>query len=242
MAEPITSRQSEFLKEVALLEASFTGIGYWYIGLTDISREGDWLWIHSGVRIQDSSYWGTNKPNHKPRNTDDCGVMVVKNNQFSWEDHNCEDPEVSHHPVAPICQQETTVSQTTTTMGTTLTSAPPLQCPEDFTQFQGHCYKFYGSSSYWTSADAYCLGDGGRLASVHSSEEDDFIRVLAGGNSYWMGGYPSGNTWVWSDGTEYDYVGNVYDMDTGECIAYRNGYGWYTYTCKSDTLYYVCKI
>ena len=167
--------------------------------------------------------------------------MVVKNNQFSWEDHNCEDPEVSHHPVAPICQQETTISQTTT-MGTTLTSTPPLQCPDDYAQFQGHCYKFYGSSYYWTTADAYCLGYGGRLASVHSSEEDDFIRDLAGGNSYWMGGYPSGNTWVWSDGTEYDYVGNVYDMDTGECIAFRNGYGWYTYSCTSDSLYYVCKI
>jgi len=242
LAEPITTRQAMFLKELAILEASFTGIGYWYIGLTDLGREGEWLWINAGISIEDS-LWGTNKPSSKPKNREDCGVMVVKNNQFSWEDHKCQAPDVSNHPVAPVCQLATTASQTTTAAPET-TTTPVLQCKADWTEFQGHCYKFSGTSNsyYWTSSDAICLGEGGRLASVHSAEEDQFLQSLANGNNYWMGGYPSDNTWVWSDGTEYDYVGNVYSMDNGECIAYQNGYGWYTYSCTNDGFYYICKI
>ena len=32
------SRQIEFLSELAGLEGGFTGIGYWYLGLTDLGR------------------------------------------------------------------------------------------------------------------------------------------------------------------------------------------------------------
>ena len=31
-------RQLDFLSELALLEGGFTGVGYWYIGLTDLGR------------------------------------------------------------------------------------------------------------------------------------------------------------------------------------------------------------
>ena len=31
-------RQIEFLSELAILEGSFTGIGFWYIGLTDLGE------------------------------------------------------------------------------------------------------------------------------------------------------------------------------------------------------------
>ena len=27
-----------------------------------------------------------------------------------------------------------------------------------------------------------------------------------------------GNSWVWFDGSEYDYVGDAHNMDIGECI------------------------
>ena len=32
-------RQIEFLSELAVLEGSFTDIGYWYIGLTDLGKD-----------------------------------------------------------------------------------------------------------------------------------------------------------------------------------------------------------
>ena len=31
-------RQIDFLAELALLEGSFTGVGFWYIGLTDLGN------------------------------------------------------------------------------------------------------------------------------------------------------------------------------------------------------------
>ena len=34
----LNSSQIDFLSELATLEGSFTGIGYWYIGLTDLGR------------------------------------------------------------------------------------------------------------------------------------------------------------------------------------------------------------
>ena len=78
-------------------------MGYWYIGLTDLGRgniylsrvsrqfytlgkEGEWSWIHSGQDLDDE-IWSSHKPNNKSRNSDDCVVMVLKNNQVSWEDH-----------------------------------------------------------------------------------------------------------------------------------------------------------
>ena len=77
-------------------------MGYWYIGLTDLGKEsillrkefksftsgkeGEWSWIHSGLDLGDE-IWSSHKPNNKTRNSDDCVVMVLKNNQVFWEDH-----------------------------------------------------------------------------------------------------------------------------------------------------------
>jgi len=238
LAEPRTTRQAEFLGEIAILEAPLTGIQFWYIGLTDLSREGDWLWIHAGLDLEES-YWGENKPTGKSNNN--CGVMSVKKNQLSWEDHDCLESRVGDNPVAPVCQTDKVAAPTTTAVPATTTT--PVQCPSNqWSEFQGHCYRSYYSYTYsWTYSDADCLGLGGRLVSVHSAAEEEFLQGLTY-QDYWMGGYPSGNTWVWSDGTDYDYVGPVDQMEAGECIYYKYGHGWSTKSCTSSGSYYVCKI
>ena len=76
----------EFLGELTVLEEGLTGIRYWYIGLTDLGREGQWMWIHNQADLEDEM-WNTNRPNNKSRNSDDCVVMVMKNNVVYWEDH-----------------------------------------------------------------------------------------------------------------------------------------------------------
>merc|ERR1712226_1729080 len=70
----------------------------------------------------ESDLWGEHSPSNKTHNTDDCGVMALRNNEVTWEDHSCTAPEVSHHPVAPVCQTDTEDSAPTTTTTTT----PPL--------------------------------------------------------------------------------------------------------------------
>ena len=130
--------------------------------------------------------------------------MVLKNNQVWWEDHDCLSPDVKHHPVAPVCQQDTTASeeQTTTQQPETTTV---VTCPENWTEFNQSCYRYFSSDSYWRYAEDLCLNEGGHITSVHSAEEDTFLLNLAGGQYFWLGGYSSENSWVWSDGTDFDY-------------------------------------
>ena len=86
------------------------------------------------MRSQDDvtdSFWGPNHPNNGFGNTDDCGVLVLENGLFIWEDRNCLTLEISQHAVAPICQYDeilapTTAGSTTassTTAGSTTASS-----------------------------------------------------------------------------------------------------------------------
>ena len=58
-----------------------------------------------GLAVDD--LWSSSSPSNKTGNSDDCAVMVLKNRAVYWEDHSCTSPEVSHHPVAPVCQADT---------------------------------------------------------------------------------------------------------------------------------------
>ena len=75
----------EFLAELAVLEEGLTGIRNWYIGLTDLGREGQWMWIHNQADLDDAM-WASNRPNNKSKNRDDCVVMMLNNSFVYWED------------------------------------------------------------------------------------------------------------------------------------------------------------
>jgi len=244
LAEPQTELQIEFLSELAGLEAGFTGIGYWYIGLTDLGREGDWLWVHNEAQLE-SDLWSSSSPSNKTHNSDDCAVMVLKNSAVYWEDHSCTAPEVSHRTVAPVCQADTQDSVVTTTTTTTaLPTTTSVQCESGWTNFNGSCFKFISSGQYWTTADAYCLQYGAKLASIHSRSENDFLNTLAGSNDYWIGGYPKDNSWVWSDLSEFDYS-EYYDVSTGGYCLYQDygKSGWTSSYCdQSYQKYFICKV
>ncbi|KAJ8029241.1 Brevican core protein [Holothuria leucospilota] len=52
-------------------------------------------------------------------------------------------------------------------------------CPMYWTEFNGNCYLYVGTpASNWKRAEEYCVNGGSHLASVHSKEEDDYIRDL----------------------------------------------------------------
>jgi len=206
LAEPSTTRQSEFLNELTILEAELTGINYWYIGLTDLGREGEWFWMHSRAGVGASS-WAQNRPRSTAENRADCGVLAAKKGLVVWEDTSCTDV-IPNKPVAPVCQTDRRTSEITTSPPATTTS-PSLECREGWSAFQGHCYRWFGTANRWDGADKTCFVNRGRLASVHSAEEDEFLQNLNGSGWYgfWLGGYPLGDTWRWSDGSQLDYVG-----------------------------------
>ena len=139
----------------------------------------------------------------------------------------------------------TTTTTTTTTTNTTTT----FSCPSGWAEYIGGCYNYYTDAVSWFLADAKCLAVGGRLASIHTEEENDFLNTLANGPSYWIGGYPNDTiqkSWVWSDFTEFDYDG-TYSTSAGSCLYQSQssyGIGWKTYPCDSSSydLFYICKL
>ena len=157
---------------------------------------------------------------------------------------SCISPDVSHHPVAPVCQADTSATAPSTT--STSTAAPTTtttSCPSEWTEFQGGCYRFYGSYEQWFVADASCLVDGARLTSVHSWEEQHFLNDLSNGNNYWIGGYPSDNTWVWSDFTNFDFD-NSYSVSHSNCLiqeASQFEQGWSSAYCNGQYAF-ICKL
>jgi len=245
LAEPITQSEAEFLAEIATLEGSFTGITYWYIGLTDLGREGDWLWLHNDEAVSYHA-WAPHHPTNHSKNTEDCGVMVVRNNKLTWEDHHCLIPDIQHHMVAPVCQYDITHSspQTTTIQPDTSTHAP---CPHQWTEFNSSCFRYFSSRITWVNAEEECVTLGGHLASVHSAQENMFLQSLASGDSFWLGGYPTGEgDWVWSDLTDFDYL-NDYDAISSGCLfQHQNSYsdGWSSTKCDTSgyAFFFVCKL
>ena len=172
--------------------------------------------------------------------------MVVRNNKLSWEDHHCLIPDIQHHMVAPVCQYEITQSspQTTTIKPDTSTHAP---CPHQWTEFNSSCFRFFSSRKTWVNAEDECLTVGGHLASVHSSQENMFLQSLASGDSFWLGGYHTGEgDWVWSDLSDFDYL-NDYDAISSGCLfQHQNSYsaGWSSTKCDTSgyAFFFVCKL
>jgi len=136
--------------------------------------EGHWIWLYSGIDLSDS-FWGPNHPNNTTGNADDCGVMVLKDDTFWWEDHNCLGEQVEKKTAAPICQH-----------------AKVSTCPGG-PQFGVHCYLFMDVTPLpWKDAEQLCNYFGSHLASIHSVAENNFIYELLKNSStqpyFWLGG------------------------------------------------------
>ncbi|XP_031647507.1 ladderlectin-like isoform X1 [Oncorhynchus kisutch] len=99
-------------------------------------------------------------------------------------------------------------------------------CPSGWTKYGSRCLMFVKTTRSWPEAERYCvsLGDqlvsvpnvvkylGANLASVHSSEEDQFLQALVlvktvGFPPTWTGGFYSvkDRRWFWSDGSDFDH-------------------------------------
>ena len=75
--------------------------------------------------------------------------------------------------------------------------------------FEGKCYGHPKDRKLsWADAESYCQSwsDGAHLASIHSAEEQKFVQTNFP-EYIWLGGNDKAKegTWVWSDGTPWDY-------------------------------------
>uniref|UniRef100_A0A671X1N5 C-type lectin domain-containing protein n=1 Tax=Sparus aurata TaxID=8175 RepID=A0A671X1N5_SPAAU len=86
-------------------------------------------------------------------------------------------------------------------------------CPMFWYNFNGRCYKYVATHLTWADAELQCLSQGANLVSIHSPEENDFVKFLiqnfdsAQGHT-WIGlsDIHKEGRWMWSDGSVVDFV------------------------------------
>ncbi|KAM6351583.1 C-type lectin domain family 19 member A isoform 1-T1 [Alca torda] len=91
-------------------------------------------------------------------------------------------------------------------------------CPLFWTEYEGHCYRYFPINKTWAEADLYCaefsIGiRSAKLASIHSWEENVFVydlvnsRVPGIPTDIWTGlnDLRQEGHFEWTDGSSYDY-------------------------------------
>ena len=143
------------------------------------------------------------------------GCVYAQVDSFStatWFNAQCSTPKDF------ICEIERSVNPTDPTV--LPTPAQPLPCDPDepegkwitnpYDSSNEFCYHFEtvnGLKLSWGLADQHCSDLGGRLASIHSDVENDFVMNLAQ-NFYnvWVGLARVEDGYAWSDGSPYEFV------------------------------------
>ncbi|XP_023932410.1 macrophage mannose receptor 1-like [Lingula anatina] len=197
---------------------------YW-IGLSNPT--GIYRWS------ENSSAWYTNwDSSHSGNGVNRC--VTIDKPSAKWKDRDCGTSRTF------ICEYKRnyTIGGGTTPAPTTTTTPVPVTCPADWVERNGYCYKaVYNRNAKdlktWLEARADCRSYGGDLLSIHSQDEETFVkssRTFPGPRDMrhhrfhffhpisFRYFYMYGNFWiglnnrdtstghVWSDGTGVDYT------------------------------------
>jgi len=238
LAEPVAYEYMDMLSLLAFIEQDLTGISFWWIGLSDFSHEGEWVWAHIHQETTET-FWKDGSPGNDTGNNKDCALMEFFDDTLLWIDVDCLADLYNNVSIAPLCQteiistttefttptpsttistmtssQRTTTITTKTTLNTTTTMSTSGNCTLGWSHFGGKCFQAVLEPLDWVSARQFCQIEGGELASIHSAEENEFVKTLTsaafpdGGAYTWIGGTDSEDegVWRWSDRTEWIYT------------------------------------
>ncbi|XP_041665579.1 ladderlectin-like [Cheilinus undulatus] len=86
-------------------------------------------------------------------------------------------------------------------------------CDAFWFRFNGRCYKYVSTPMTWADAELHCVSVGTNLVSIHSLEEQNFVKSLIKSvdqahGSAWIGlsdAHKEGQ-WMWSDGSAVGFV------------------------------------
>ncbi|XP_072226606.1 ladderlectin-like [Leuresthes tenuis] len=85
-------------------------------------------------------------------------------------------------------------------------------CPQFWYSFNGRCYKYIATKMTWIDAELYCVSQGANLVSIHSQEEENFVKFLIrnfdlaeGVNWIGLTDAQKNGAWLWSDGSKVDF-------------------------------------
>ncbi|XP_070702759.1 lactose-binding lectin l-2-like [Pempheris klunzingeri] len=126
-------------------------------------------------------------------------------------------------------------------------------CPMFWYNFNGRCFKYVATRMTWADAELHCVSEGANLVSIHSLEEQKFVKSLiknfdpAEGWT-WIGlsDTQKERGWMWSDGSAVKFVfwsaGQPDNSGNNEDCVHSN-FGtdvkWNDHQC-SQTFTFVC--
>ncbi|KAM9426546.1 lectin-like [Pholidichthys leucotaenia] len=124
-------------------------------------------------------------------------------------------------------------------------------CPDGWTWYDNKCYRFINAPKTWPEAQMYCQFDGANLASVHSQEDDHYLRSLTKVDhdfpETWIGGTDAVmmDFWMWSDGTKFYYDNWDHEHhrqdERGCCLKMNYHYDWkWAPAACNATLPFIC--
>uniref|UniRef100_A0A8C4MCC1 Fc fragment of IgE receptor II n=1 Tax=Equus asinus asinus TaxID=83772 RepID=A0A8C4MCC1_EQUAS len=120
-------------------------------------------------------------------------------------------------------------------------------CPDDWVHFQKKCYYFGEGPKRWIQARFACSKLHGRLVSIHSQEEQDFLTRHANKKGSWIGlrDLNIEGEFVWMDQNPLDYSnwqpGEPNNGGQGEdCVMMRASGHWNDAFCGSYLDGWVC--
>ncbi|XP_003803470.1 low affinity immunoglobulin epsilon Fc receptor [Otolemur garnettii] len=121
-------------------------------------------------------------------------------------------------------------------------------CPKMWVYFQQKCYYFGEGAKKWLHAQYACEAMGGRLVSIHSREEQDFLIKRADWKGSWIGlqDLDREGQFTWMDGSPVSYSnwypGEPNNQDQGEnCVMMRGSGQWNDAACQSRLDAWVCE-
>lgn len=91
--------------------------------------------------------------------------------------------------------------------------------------YDGHTYKIYASSKTWEDTKIWCENNGGHLATVTSSQEQDAIfKLLEDYNNlnFYLGGSFTSGKWKWVTGEPFDYT--KWASNQPDCAGRKENY------------------
>ncbi|XP_068174457.1 secretory phospholipase A2 receptor isoform X2 [Antennarius striatus] len=183
---------------------------YYWIGLADLKRNGEYRWISHNDSSLPLTF--TNWNRHQPVSTDGCVAMSGGPALGHWEVKDCKS-----HKALSLCKQSISSYHDVQLPEHHIDAYAP--CPPGWESHSGlfYCFKVFHDEKVlmkrsWVEADFFCQALGAQMASFHHYEEQVFVKHLLStmfegteGRWFWVGlnkrdpEHPG--AWEWSDGS-----------------------------------------
>uniref|UniRef100_A0A3Q2NMC1 C-type lectin domain-containing protein n=1 Tax=Fundulus heteroclitus TaxID=8078 RepID=A0A3Q2NMC1_FUNHE len=127
-------------------------------------------------------------------------------------------------------------------------------CPMFWYSFDGRCYKYVATDMTWVDAEQHCVSQGANLVSIHSLEEENFVKMLISNfdpaqGPKWIGlsDAQRDGAYFWTDGSpithSYWHTGEPNNAGGSEpCVHTNSGPTgkWNDVVCTAEFAF-VCK-